>query len=161
MALSAVAQTYSENEKQRETYLAGIWQNSMPQGLMWHVSVKVRRPRPPEHTAPSWSWASVGGAVLYKDTRQTIDGDCKFIDARMITVNSNVFGAVLGGELIVDAKIRECRVRCDHSETSNFIMPDAYFWVSGGPKIEFEADTTEFLTSVCNEDTDCHVADRN
>lgn len=153
VALSAVAQTYSENAKQNDRYLAGIWRNSMPRGLLWHVLPKDRRPRPPEHTAPSWSWASVGGAVhvRHADTRSEIDSDCEIIDARMRTSNSNVFGAVLGGELIVDAKVRECRVRYDASQT---YAATPHFRVSGGPKIGLEADTMEFWTSLCNEDTD-------
>lgn len=151
VALSAVAQTYSENVKQHDTYLAGIWRNSMPLSLLWYVPADDRRPGPSEYTAPSWSWASVGGAVRYHDRRSRVDGDCEIIDARTRTVNSNVFGAVLGGELIVDAKVRECRVQYDDIQTYRSTTP--HFRVSGGPKIGFEADTMEFWTSLCNEDT--------
>lgn len=156
VALSAVAQTYSENAKQDDTYLAGIWRNSMPRSLLWSVEARCRCPRPPEHTAPSWSWASVSGEVQCDSTRSKIDGDCKLIDARTKTVNSNVFGAVLGGKLIVDAKVRECRVRYEgrQANQSTISHNHAYFRVSGGPLIGFEADTMEFWTSLCNEDTD-------
>lgn len=156
VALSAVAQVYSENSKRNDTYLAGIWRNSMPRSLLWHVEAEYLCHRPPEHTAPSWSWASVGGEVRYGNTTSEVDGDCKLIDVRTRTVNSNVFGAVLDGELILDAKVRECRVRYNDSQTNRSVLPHeiAYFRVSGGPKIGFEADTMEFWTSICNEDTD-------
>lgn len=151
VALSAVAQTYSENVKQRDTYLAGIWLKSLPLSLLWQVPAEARRPRPPEHTAPSWSWASVGGAVRYEGTGES-DSDCNIIHAQMTTVNSNVFGAILGGELIVNAQVRECCVQYDDNQRTPPIWP--YFWVSNGPIIRFEADTMEFWASLCKEDTD-------
>lgn len=150
VALSAVAQTYSENVKQRDTYLAGIWLNSMPLSLLWQVPAEARRPRPPEHTAPSWSWASVSGAVQYEDMTWKIDGDCKVIDAQIKTVNSNVFGAVSGGELIMDAKVREYGTLAGGSQIKRSILPYARAFIWG--TIGFGPDTTEFCsTSLDNE----------
>ncbi|KAL1393077.1 heterokaryon incompatibility protein-domain-containing protein [Phyllosticta capitalensis] len=42
-------------------YLAGLWEEMLPMGLMWRVP---SQPLPrPEYRAPSWSWASVEGPV--------------------------------------------------------------------------------------------------
>lgn len=44
-------------------YVAGMWKETLPTDLLWHVMPSKRRwvakPRPENSTAPSWSWASV------------------------------------------------------------------------------------------------------
>ncbi|KAK8198122.1 heterokaryon incompatibility protein-domain-containing protein [Phyllosticta capitalensis] len=44
-------------------YLAGIWNNMLPLGLLWELNFP-RSPRP-EYRAPSWSWASVEGHIIF------------------------------------------------------------------------------------------------
>jgi hypothetical protein len=63
-ALSGLAQAVA-----RETggeYLAGLWKSGLLEGLLW---CKARSGQaiavPPEYVAPSWSWASVVGAVQF------------------------------------------------------------------------------------------------
>jgi hypothetical protein len=43
------------------TYVAGLWKELLPTDLLWHVKQRrhVKIARPPDSTAPSWSWASV------------------------------------------------------------------------------------------------------
>lgn len=149
VALSAVAQTYSENNQDYGVYLAGIWDWSIHLGLLWTVGNEDILPRPPEYTAPTWSWASVGGAVQYKCKPLEVDEAFKFISAQTRKVNSNEFGAVTDGTLTVDARVRNCRVEKQRQEWSS---TSPHFQISDGPHIRLEADTMEFWTSTCNED---------
>lgn len=60
-------------------YLAGLWEADMIRGLLWRARYEksqpavLRRPRPVEgisvNRAPSWSWASVHGAIDHIDFR--------------------------------------------------------------------------------------------
>ncbi len=45
-----------------DTYVAGIWLESLPTGLMW--STEAGRPYG-SYVAPSWSWASIDGQVSF------------------------------------------------------------------------------------------------
>lgn len=45
------------------TYLAGIWENDLPQGLLWARGMGSRPTRANPYRAPSWSWASIGNEI--------------------------------------------------------------------------------------------------
>lgn len=153
VALSAVAQTYSENNQDYGAYLAGIWEKSIREGLMWWVENIDILPRPPEYTAPTWSWASVGGVVHYEREYRSLkfDEDFKVVSAKTIKVNSNEFGALTAGTLIVDARVRGC---CVEKQRQEWPSPFTFFQISDGPEILLRADTLEIWTSICNEDTE-------
>lgn len=152
VALSAVAQTYSENNQDYGAYLAGIWYNSLPLRLLWIVEKTDVLPRPHEYTAPTWSWASVGGAVQYGRAEiLDVDEYFNFISAQTRKVSSNEFGAVTDGTLVVDARVRTYRVE---KQKQKWPSPWPLSHFSDGPSILLKADTTEFLTSICNEDTE-------
>ncbi|KAF2272450.1 HET-domain-containing protein [Westerdykella ornata] len=61
-----------------DRYLAGLWESSFVQDLLWNVisiggTEKERiRPRPEKWRAPTWSWASVDSAVTSKGTLQSL-----------------------------------------------------------------------------------------
>lgn len=151
VALSAVARTYSENSQECGTYLAGIWEGSLPGSLMWQSVTEDIPPRPLEYRAPSWSWASVDGAVRYESRKVSVDDDFKIINAQTRKVDSNEFGAVTDGTLVIDSRVRNCRVG---KEKKNLPPGSHYLSVVDGPGIRFEADTTEFRTLICNEETE-------
>ena len=63
-ALAGLAHQFQEFTS--ATYLAGIWKEDLPLGLLWtiHTSTLVDIGHSaPEFRAPSWSWASIDGAV--------------------------------------------------------------------------------------------------
>jgi hypothetical protein len=49
-------------------YLAGIWSSHLPSALLWNA-VASRPHRPQAYRAPSWSWASMDGAISYDSIR--------------------------------------------------------------------------------------------
>lgn len=56
------------------TYLAGIWENDLPQGLLWSPHEYSRPTRADPYRAPSWSWASIGKEIgRYNSSRGHTD----------------------------------------------------------------------------------------
>ena len=66
VALSGVAQSYRDlNRLQDEDYIAGYWKSQLPYALCWQTRKLKWTYRPPVYIAPSWSWASIEGALYY------------------------------------------------------------------------------------------------
>ncbi|KAJ9643715.1 hypothetical protein H2204_001860 [Knufia peltigerae] len=86
-------------------YLAGLWENSMPESLAWGASRggvgtrKMRRPR--EYRAPTWSWASVEAAFgMYIPDEDDPPGyTCKVIAAECILKSPDPYGQIVDGHL--------------------------------------------------------------
>lgn len=64
-ALAGIAQR--QHEVTGDLYLAGLWRNSLIQQLLWGCLSWSTKPRP-EWRAPTWSWASVDGQIVFPDT---------------------------------------------------------------------------------------------
>jgi hypothetical protein len=57
VALSGIARKLQQRLLQNDTYLAGLWKNDLPLGLLWDVrDPQLLAPGP--YIAPTWSWAS-------------------------------------------------------------------------------------------------------
>ena len=61
MAVSALARCISQNHPASGFYLAGIWKNYIIDQLLWAASTSATRSL--DCRAPTWSWASIDGAV--------------------------------------------------------------------------------------------------
>ncbi|RSM12127.1 hypothetical protein CEP52_002575 [Fusarium oligoseptatum] len=66
-ALSALAEQMADLLD--DEYLAGLWKGDIVRGLLWCCTGKsgTRSKAPEKYVAPSWSWASVRGAVIAAD----------------------------------------------------------------------------------------------
>ena len=56
----------------RGDYLAGLWRADMPSALLWRTGAEYKSvdcSRPTDYRAPSWSWASIQGPVMYDSQR--------------------------------------------------------------------------------------------
>jgi hypothetical protein len=65
-ALSGFAREWEamiNNARISDEYLAGLWKNDLPRGLLWRTYSDTHRPKEP--VLPSWSWASVIGQVYW------------------------------------------------------------------------------------------------
>lgn len=49
----------------RDRYVAGLWKDDMPRGLLWRSQSQSTTSRPLEYASPSWSWASIIGEVYW------------------------------------------------------------------------------------------------
>lgn len=65
-ALSGLASKF-EKYFPKGQYLAGLWSSHLPSVLLWRTIHHSRRPT--SYIAPSWSWASLVGAVTYETQR--------------------------------------------------------------------------------------------
>jgi len=69
-ALSGIAAEFGRLSN--DEYLAGLWKSSLPYSLLWH---QTSRPPPggsgeiSPYRAPSWSWASLDGAIMIESPR--------------------------------------------------------------------------------------------
>jgi hypothetical protein len=63
-ALSGLARTFAQQFV--SSYAAGLWQDHMPESLLWRVISQASKETHQEvYCAPSWSWASTMGAVRF------------------------------------------------------------------------------------------------
>jgi hypothetical protein len=91
------------------TYLAGIWENAdLPRQLAWYVDVKSSKLRPrPDYRAPTWSWASVDGPVLFAERGESgYNPLIKVIRTEITLVSEDPTGAVAGGYMVVEGSLR-------------------------------------------------------
>lgn len=68
-ALSAIAQRLEGLSTHR--YAGGLWFGDVPHLLFWYPVDVESMTRSPERAAPSWSWASVTGAIDFIDVKET------------------------------------------------------------------------------------------
>lgn len=118
IALSAIAQTYSQTGDDYGTYLAGLWKEMMPNCLMWYGPWNVSRCRLVEYRAPSWSWASVDGPVKWSGYRMRLHSpqlDVAHAEVMIAETTPAVegfpFGAVIDGTLVLYAETRRCYIK--------------------------------------------------
>ncbi|KAL8847616.1 MAG: hypothetical protein Q9221_007346 [Calogaya cf. arnoldii] len=80
VALGALAlESQNQDGSVLGSYVAGLWMDSLREGLLWHISSPPHPDRdtylPPRGTvsqyyAPSWSWASCGHPVVFRTERE-------------------------------------------------------------------------------------------
>jgi hypothetical protein len=68
--------------KTYDDYFAGLWGRSFYEDLLWVVADSLRSKRPMSPRAPSWSWASLDGAIIYL-SHKSKDGDVEYIQNTM------------------------------------------------------------------------------
>ncbi|KAF4943560.1 hypothetical protein FGADI_13318 [Fusarium gaditjirri] len=116
--LPAIAGLARQAQKCRigSSYLAGLWEDSLDQDLLWRVDKLVpgfNHHRPPAYRAPSWSWASVNGGVSYLKKRPSkgISG-FRIKKAHCTPVpGADQFGQIVDGYLNVECILLRAEVR--------------------------------------------------
>lgn len=114
-ALSGLAQVFQRQGA--GTYLAGIWENDLPQGLLWSTREYSRTTRADPYRAPSWSWASIGDPIGRYDSGS---GHTKF-EARLECVY---------------ARIRDTRCVPDGEDPLGAVTKDQCYLKVYGPLME-------------------------
>jgi hypothetical protein len=95
-ALSGIARkTYSESNDQ---YLAGMWKKDIETQLCWKPDAPGVRP---PWRAPSWSWTSVDGRVMYPTNQARLYENVytHIVDADMTAAGEDAFGQITRGVL--------------------------------------------------------------
>ncbi|KAI0892906.1 heterokaryon incompatibility protein-domain-containing protein [Annulohypoxylon nitens] len=111
-------------------YLAGIWQQHLPEALAWRT-VEPIRPRYSEslYIAPSWSWAAAGEASASYDFKHPFERTPNMLEILYGDVNpvepSAPFGAVDGGCLHVRGKVCQALISGKVGQGIFFRIPGA------------------------------------
>ncbi|KAI1074736.1 HET-domain-containing protein [Whalleya microplaca] len=66
MIYTGLRLTIASDQKRKSSYLAGLFEDSLIDDLLW-ITFSCKRPRLPEWRAPSWSWASIETHINYRD----------------------------------------------------------------------------------------------
>ncbi|KIW13925.1 hypothetical protein PV08_06706 [Exophiala spinifera] len=109
-ALSGIAGQMHSREMGR--YLAGIWENSLPQALLWKTMVGIveknwEKRRPTEYRAPSWSWVSVEAEcrTWIPDSEDEATFHCRILDVQCTLASHDPHGHISDGFLVLSAPV--------------------------------------------------------
>jgi hypothetical protein len=108
-------------------YLAGLWECALPNDLLWRVDDIQSQQRPKHYRAPSWSWASANGKVIYpqEDPGGPHDKDFKVLSVSCTPVSDvDPFGEVGSGFLQVLAHVTPAKIL--HDECINRAAPSRF-----------------------------------
>ncbi|KAI8656504.1 HET domain-containing protein [Fusarium sp. Ph1] len=103
----------------RDDYLAGLWKTDLYRCLKWDLDRSDRLTgykdllgglqHPAPYIAPSWSWASRSGLVLFAVYRRVYimnaRSECAVLEAVVQLKGTSAFGEVTGGYLDISAKL--------------------------------------------------------
>ena len=101
-----------------DEYLAGLWKGSLMSELMWSHGLMfdfAKSPpparRPEKYRAPSWSWASVDGAIEFCGSPSYPKPVAEVIQCEVLLANSSKpFGAVIDGHLVIRGLLRSLEI---------------------------------------------------
>ncbi|KAK3990415.1 heterokaryon incompatibility protein-domain-containing protein [Cladorrhinum sp. PSN332] len=119
------------------THLAGLWKEDLSVGLTWTARMPGTLIRHAD-CGPSWSWASVVGAVGYHTSFfpstdppaviSPVEGlDLELIDAWVDEVDPGLFGRVRAGRLTVRGTIWQSKIR-GKSRDADLVGPFTHGW---------------------------------
>ncbi|KAK4638907.1 hypothetical protein QC761_703460 [Podospora bellae-mahoneyi] len=101
-ALSGIATGWELSEN--DTFCAGLWRRGLPRQLLWMRSHEmdtsipvISSKRHPEYYAPTWSWASITGAVDFILDR--LEFHARIVDCETEPSTANRFGPVRSGHI--------------------------------------------------------------
>ena len=97
IAMSALVRQYATRNRFRETdYVVGLWRPELPHALLWQVETGLR---PTKYRAPSWTWASMDGMVLYPVASRSSKDTCVEVIDISIKYKTDPYGLVESGNL--------------------------------------------------------------
>lgn len=120
-AIAGLARRIWQYNPKEWRYLAGLWNHSLLEGLLW-VARTPGRINP--YVAPTWSWASVQGGVYLKD-HSWVDDDpvCRYtvIDCHVSTMDGDQFSRVLDARLEIEAAALQGTLCHNGDQTANHV----------------------------------------
>ena len=120
-------------------YIAGMWNTRfhIEYELCWRVSGRAdnRRPfRPSKYRAPTWSWASVEGAIWYKHHRDyDLTGDTRLAlveDVKIETFDGTATGPVKSASMQIEGPLRASSCHYFRSDDPAQVIPDNIFYLT-------------------------------
>ncbi|KAF4628632.1 hypothetical protein G7Y89_g9519 [Cudoniella acicularis] len=103
-ALSGLASEFAK--RTGDEYLAGLWKQFLPVGLLWEVKNKAASRRVPGR-APSWSWASVEGKLgICQTPLRILTYIAEVVEASTTPLGVDKYGQVRDGIIRLRTKVR-------------------------------------------------------
>jgi hypothetical protein len=99
VAIGGIAKQFAQRQNLGQ-YLAGLWSNDLVTQLTWKSWNPSKSSRPSQHRAPTWSWASLGGAI-YLDYHSTkhMTPMVELGEVRMKCLDDDPYGEVVAAKL--------------------------------------------------------------
>ena len=101
-AISALAEHYAS--KIADRYIAGLFQSILLPSLLWKRDILATpfASRPEGYRAPSWSWASVSGKVVWEGARSPTSKFLELVHCTAYPCSDDFpFGAVRSATLVL------------------------------------------------------------
>ena len=95
------------NDRAESNYIAGLWFDDLLQGLCWSRSTAARASKSTTYKAPTFSWASVDGPVIYYERDEGQDA----VDSNLLPRCINALSTVDGKNPFVVVKDGWIKVR--------------------------------------------------
>jgi hypothetical protein len=103
----------------KDDYLAGLWRRSLLDEMLWVVKDDDSF-RPSIYRAPSWSWASVEGAISYDICTSARGSEIFFEEATVtdaqVTGADVIHGQITAGFVILQGKVGLCKWKLEPIE---------------------------------------------
>ncbi|KAH7312987.1 heterokaryon incompatibility protein-domain-containing protein [Rhexocercosporidium sp. MPI-PUGE-AT-0058] len=104
MAFAGIAQHFQILLGSDDVYVAGLWYSQLPQALCWFSTKEDRAYRPSTYRAPSWSWASLEGAIRFDHNSPNAEKDSirplsSVVGCQASPVNQDSTGSLKGGSI--------------------------------------------------------------
>lgn len=111
-AISGLARLFQERLGGSE-YLAGLWRKDLERQLLWRAAGLGLATRSREYRAPSWSWASIDGAVLSTWQLGESQSLVQTLDAHVILKGTDSFCNISSGVLRLRGRALKGRAASD------------------------------------------------
>ena len=110
-AVSGLAAIFQRSFAAGDNYIAGLWYQDFAQGLLWLVNDSSTTSKAIlDYWAPSWSWASIAGTVLWPTRtiarHQRDDFTIELLENYLRVAQENPMGTVLGGHIHMRGRLR-------------------------------------------------------
>ena len=124
VAISGLAREVQEFTK--DLYCAGLWRKDLTRQLVWRMQ-KPQIYRQKEYRAPTWSWASVDGRVIFlANGSYQITSEVTILSVRALGLNSKPypFGQVSYGYLRLRGTLKAAQLGQQRGGTCNLSLTD-------------------------------------
>ena len=100
-ALAGIARQHGETHRGLiGKYVAGLWESTLTQDLMWCVrDERESRRLSPKTNYPSWSWSSTTGSIKWSVYRRFQEDDMEVLSHEVELAGSDEYGAVSSGRM--------------------------------------------------------------
>jgi len=157
-AISGLAEYYAD--KMGTEYLAGFFRVSLLSSLIWKRDVKYGSalPRHEGYIAPTWSWASVAGRVMWEGKRAPTSRYLELVGCDVVPVSSEFpFGAIKSARLTVKGRLKEARWSSDRRMLFDHQIPIQDFAITNTisdaqDDLDGEKTKTVWCLEICSFD---------